>query len=304
MEKLVSIIITTHNRCDQLIACLDSLTRMSYKNVEIIVVDNNSKDNTVSEISQRFPYVKVIQLKENKGAVLGRNTGMQHARGDYFCFIDSDIIVDEDLLTELVNLSESDESIGFVGPKIYYYRDPKRIWCAGVRINLLTSKTTYRGINEIDQGRYDQVRETDQIPSVWLVKREVVDKIGQMDPMYVMSYGESDWPMRAQRAGYRVMMCPSAVAYHDIEVPRNTWRNIMVRGTPYRTYYFARNRTIFMKKFTTKLQYLVFLLIFNSIFLLMYTGVYLKYRRSDLLKSYIKGYIDGLRIARRARRIR
>jgi len=303
MNKLVSIIVPTYNRCTQTIACIKSLVSISYDNYDIIVVDNGSVDDTVSSIKKQFPGIILIELSYNTGAVGARNEGMKHARGDYFCFVDCDNIVDKEFLGELVSLAETDEKIGFVGPKMYYLREPERIWCAGVKINLLTSRTTYIGLNEIEEGQYNIVRETDQIPNVWLVKRKVVNTIGIMDDVYVMSYGESDWPMRAWRAGYKSLICPSSIVFHDIDPPKNTKENIMLRGTPYRTYYFARNRAIFMKKFATKTNYIIFCLLFNNIFFLLYITTFIYYRKFDLVKSYIKGFIDGFSKACSSNRI-
>lgn len=297
MQKLVSIIIPTYNRCQEVLDCLESLSGISYGNVEIIVVDNASTDDTVRAVGEKFPNVRVVQLPENRGAVGGRNEGIKHAKGDYLCFVDSDNIVDKNFLTELVNLAESDKKIGFVGPKMYYYKEPNLIWFAGVKINFLTSRTTYVGINEVDRGQYDKVKEIDQIPNVWLVKREVIDKIGGLDPIYVMSYGEADWPVRAHRAGYKIMYCPKSVVYHNIEVPENrkTSENILIRGSEYRIYYLSRNRILFMKRFAPKLNFVVFLLFFNNIFLLLHCLIFIKYKRTDLIKVYLRGYFDGLK---------
>lgn len=294
MNKLASIIIPTHNRSQQVLACLSSVSQITYPNFEIIVVDNHSNDNTLKEIDRQFPEVKVIPLKENLGAVGGRNEGMRHAKGEFYCFVDSDNIVDKNFLSELISLAESDNTIGFVGPKMYYRSQPERIWCAGVKIDLFTSKTTYIGINEIDRGQFDQIRETDQIPNVWLVKKSVVQKIGYMDPIYFMSYGESDWPFRAHRMKYRILICPSAIVFHDIEVTENTRANIMLRGTPDRIFYFARNRTIFMKKFASPFQFIFFLLIFNNLFLLFNLFVFSTNGRVDLVRAYMRGFFNGL----------
>jgi GT2 family glycosyltransferase len=297
VQKLVSIIIPTYNRREQVISCIRSIENVSYDNKEVIIVDNNSNDGTVEVVRKMFPKVKICELNFNAGAVGGRNEGVRLAKGEYLCFVDSDNIVDSDFLTELVKHAESDRSIGFIGPKMYYRRDPDRIWCAGVKINFWTSRTRYIGINEIDKGQFEDLSETDQIPNVWMVKREVINDIGKMDEIYVMSYGETDWPLRARRAGYRIIYCPSSIVYHDIDVPKNTGQNIMVRGNSFRIYYIARNRTIFMKKHASTIQFLLYLVFFNNLFLIAYIGVYIRYKRKDLIGVHLKGYLDGLRTA-------
>lgn len=293
-KKLVSIIIPTRNRKKELIRCLNSLKKVSYVYTETIVIDNASTDGTIRAVRKQFPKTKIIKLSKNKGAVGGRNAGIRIAKGDYLLFIDDDNVVTKPFLDKLMGLAESDPAIGFVGPKMYYYQDKKRIWFAGVKFDLLTSRTHYIGINQIDHGQFDEVREIDQIPNVWLTMRQVINKIGGLDENYVMSYGESDWPMRAKRAGFKVVFCPESVIYHDITPPKNLKENILLRATPYRAYYFARNRILFMRRFATKLNFLIFLFLFNNLFTIYYLYSYLKGQKYGLCFWHLRGMVDGL----------
>ena len=302
MQPHVSIIIPTRNRKEKLLACIESLRFLNYSNYEIIVVDNASTDGSPVAIKCSFPEVRVVELTENTGIGGGRNQGMRHACGDFFCFIDDDNLVDSGLLRELVSIAQSHEDIGFLGPMMYYNRKPENIWCAGVVIDLLTS----RAISTLEKAENKERRdfwETEVIPNVVMVKRQVVDEIGVVDPVYVMTYGDADWPFRARRAGYRCVICPKAKVYHDVEDFSGTAQSIMTRGNAYRTYYFARNRVIFMKKFAKVPAFVLFLALFNTIFLLVYSFIYLRHRRPDLVRIYVNGWLAGLVIARRVRRI-
>ena len=296
--KLVSIIIPTYNREKEVLECIWSLSNITYPNFKIIVVDNGSKDNTILSIKKKFRNVEIIELSENFGASGARNEGIKYAKGEYFCFVDSDNIVDRNFLTELVSLAESDNLIGFVGPKMYYLKDPKRILYAGADINLITSKTKYIGQNEIDKGQYDSIREVGHIPNIWLVKKAAINKIGLIDTSYHTYYEESDWAMRAKKAGYKIMFCPTSVVYHNIPLPAEdrSLRSLIGLDNKYRVFYMARNRSIYMKKYTNKLRFIVFLVFFNNVFLIEYCLIFLFYRRFDLIKSYIKGFLSGIKI--------
>jgi GT2 family glycosyltransferase len=293
-DKMVSVIIPTYDRENEVLACVSSFCRAEYPHLEIIVVDNASRDNTVRRLSSEFPAVKVVRLPENFGASVARNEGVKHALGEYVCFVDSDNIVDGKMLSELVRLAETDEKIGFVGPKMRYFKDPKRLWYAGADINLLTSRTKYLGINEIDNGQYDVVREVGHIPNLWLVRKAVIEKIGLIDTSYVMHYEESDWAMRTRLAGYRIMFCPTAVTYHNIPQPESgTLRGTIGFDNTYRIFYAARNRVLFMKKYSGWIKFLAFILVFNNVFLFKYCIILLRHKRTDLMLSYFRGYMSG-----------
>lgn len=295
MKKLISVIIVTHNRERDINLCLTSVFKSNYDNYEVIVVDNASNDNTVEVLEKNYcNKIKLIKSDKNLMAGGGRNEGIKHAQGEYLCFVDSDNIVDKNFLTELVKLAESDEEIGFVGPKMYYLKDQKRIWYAGAEINLLTSKTKYTGINKIDNGQYDRICEVGHIPNAWLVKRVVIDKIGLIDTSYVIHYEESDWAIRAKKAGYKIVFCPKSIIYHNISLPKRGLRGIIGLDSKHRIFYAARNRILFMMKYASRLNFLIFIFIYNNIYLLLYCFILLLYGRIDLILSYIKGYFSGV----------
>ncbi len=296
MNKLVTIIIPTYNRRQEVLCCLKSLFKLDYENFEIIVVDTGSTDDTSRYVKEYYPLVKLIEFKENLGVVDARNIGIKCAKGDFLLFVDSDNIVDSKLICELLSLIETDKTIGFVGPKMYYYKDPNRIWYAGAKINLLTSKTTYIGINEIDYGQYDKIKEVEHIPNVWMVRKEVIDKISVLDPVYVMTYEESDWAVRARKAGFKVMFCPNAKVWHKIPLLKDQkgLRAVIGFDTQYRIYLMSKNRTLFMKRFAPKINFIAYLIFFMNVLNVYYLYLFMKYMRFDLIRPLIKGSIDGI----------
>lgn len=300
----VSIIVPTYNGRKKIGRCLRSLQNINYQKYEIIAVDDCSEDGTPDYINKYFSRIKLILLSKNSGVAHARNEGMKKASGKYYCFVDDDNTVDPNFLMELVQTAESDRTIGFVGPKMLFYNNPKKIMFAGSKINLLTSRTRYLGINETDRGQYDQAKETDHIPNVWLVKRHVIDMIGVIDERYITHYEESDWALRAKVAGFKIVYCPKSVVYHDVPIPNNTSENIMlIRGNSSRQYYYSRNRIIFMKKFAPRLNYYAFLLFFNNIFLLIHLIIFIKSRRFDVVSSYLSGFFGGLKQSIKVQRI-
>ena len=142
----VSIIIPTYNRCEQLCRCIDSLLLSTHKNIEIIVVNNNSSDNTkqaINDLITEHKNIVLINLKENLMVAGGRNEGIKHASGDYLLFVDNDNVVDPYMVEKLVEEMNTNKNIGIIGPIMFYYKSPDTIYFCGNTINHITSKTTY-----------------------------------------------------------------------------------------------------------------------------------------------------------------
>ena len=291
MNSLVSIIIPTSNRCDLLKSCLRSIRRSTYHNYETIVINNGSSDGTEAMVQSEYSDVQLIETERNLFAARGRNLGVRKAHGEYLLFIDDDNEIDPKMIEELVSLFNSDLRIGLAGPKMYYCGSKNLLWWTGASIDLLTSRTNYRGLNCPDIGQYDHPTETGHIPNVVMVKRDVYDLIGGFDEVYKMSYSESDFAMRAIRKGYKVMYCPQAVTYHNTLLPG---RSASLFKVPMRAYFFARNRVIYMKKFSSIWQFWVFMIIFFPSFTIYYLSKINWIRDFTTIKMHLLGTRDGI----------
>lgn len=295
MNKKISIIIATYNRANDMVACLDSILASDYKNYEIIVVDNASTDNTIELLEQKYGNkIKLIKSDTNLMAGGGRNFGAKYATGEYFLFIDSDNIVDFKMINELIKGIEKIKDAGMVGPIMHYYKEPTKIWWAGADINLLTSKTSYIGLEETDRGQCNEIKKVGHVPNVFMIKKKIWDKVGGIDSNFVMHYEESDLAEKIRKIGYNAYIIPTAKTLHN--VPLNSEQNSRNYGgeSKKRTYYTARNRILFMRKNAPKLNFIAFLLIFNNIFLMIYCFNYLKNKKMDSIKFYLKGTFDGI----------
>ena len=114
-DFLVSVIVVTYQSAAYISYCLESLTRSEDVDIEIIVVDNNSSDDTVVSIQDRWPDIKVIANDHNQGFAKACNTGVVHATGDFLVFLNPDCIVGEDSIAKLISQAQ-DEAVGLVGP--------------------------------------------------------------------------------------------------------------------------------------------------------------------------------------------
>lgn len=286
----ISVVVPTYNRKKDLLECLDSVQKLNYPNYETIVVDNGSTDKTAEAVRRQFPNVKLLVSDTNLGVTGGRNLGARNSDGEYIFFLDHDTIVDRDALSELVNVMQSDHRIGLAGAIIYYYDNPNYVWAAGGFISLITGKNWFNR-RLVGNG----VIEVQVLPTAFLVKREVIDKIGLFDDIYFATYEDTDFCFRAIKAGYRIVCVSTAKVWHKVPFSdnRKDTEKILQRG-----YYVARNKIVFMRKHAKPLHFITFLFIY-PIYAIYYTVISLRFRRVDCLLSFWSGIISGLSFAMR-----
>ncbi len=248
MRPKVFIIILNYNNPEDVRECLKSLSHNDYPNYQVVIIDNGAKKK-VSISDLKFPKpLKIIYSQENLGFAGGNNIGIKYAlekQADYVLLLNDDTIVDSGFLTELVKAGERNKDFGLLGPKICYFDDKDRIWSAGGKLNWLYTKGILRGWNQIDQGQYDspEIQETAHLTGCCLlVKRKVVEKIGLMPEEYFLYYEDTDWSLRAKKAGFKCVFVPRAKIWHKIS-------RSAIAGSKRYIYYHIRNGLIFANRF-------------------------------------------------------
>jgi len=285
---LVSAIVPTYNIKEIALECIESIVNQDYPNLEIIVIDNGT-DGTHAAVKKKYPQIAVHKSSTNLGSTGGMNAGLKRAKGDYLWFIDHDNILNPDMLSQMVKLTESDPQIGVVTPKIFYWGNRDIIWSAGNSVNMITGVNYSREGKDI--GQYNKVEEVDIAPANFLVKREVIDKVGFYDDVFWVSYEDADWCYRVRNAGYKVVYTPKAVCYHKIPfldklTGKRRWLS--------RAYLAARNKIIFMRKDSK--YFPLFVLLYPAWFLL-YTYQAIRYLNFIALWNFYKGMFAGFKWA-------
>lgn len=293
----VAIIILNWNGKADTVECVESLGHIDYPNYEVLIVDNGSTDGSVELFKKMYPGHTIIENPINLGYAEGNNVGIRKAmdeKADYLLILNNDTVVDPKLITELVSVAESAQDIGFLGPTNYYYDYKGRkdvINFAGGTYSIWRGTTRNNGMNEIDRGQYDEVKESSYIPgSCVMVKREVIEHIGLINPDYFTYWEDTDWCIRALRSGYRSVYVPKAKIWHKIGV-LNGKKNIKA--------YFFYGRNIFMlvKQHADVPQLIAFLLYFFSFKIWFITAVSVLYHK-DIKEaiSYLSGVKEGTKI--------
>ena len=146
------------------------------------------------------------------GFAEGNNIGIRYALNkldpDYIMLLNNDTVVDKEFLFEMLEVSESNNEIGIVGPKIYFYNEPNRIWFAKGKISWKFSRGLNIGYNEIDNKRQDDIAEVEYVSGcAFLIKEEVINSIGLLDKRFFLYFEEIDWTLRAAELGYKSVLC-------------------------------------------------------------------------------------------------
>jgi GT2 family glycosyltransferase len=247
VKHRVTAVTISYNCKENVFRLVDSLQKSTYKNLDVVVVDNGSSDGTLEEGRRKYKNVRWIDAgSENIGWGGSYNVGFASAKkGSHILMIDSDVTVESEAIENLARRLESSKKIGIVTPMILYLCDHDWVNQAGSEINLVT------GIVKVGWGPKENFQKACRVQNsgtVLLIKNKVVRKIGGFDNWFIV-FLDPDYCLRALKAGYETWYEPRAVVYHDQSKDKNVWGPRLFK----RAYITARNRTLFMRRHGTNL---------------------------------------------------
>ncbi|MDE6627133.1 MAG: glycosyltransferase family 2 protein [Lachnospiraceae bacterium] len=249
MKPKVGIVIVNYNGLNYQNEAIRSIKEQTYSNYEIIVVDNNSTDGSIKELKKEFEDVHVIETGDNLGVAAGNNIGILYALklgAEYVMLLNNDIILSTDLMEILVE--KASEQVITV-PKIFYYDKKKIIWSAGGYVDWKTGTPHHIGLNQCDGSTFRLERYVEIAPTCcMLIHKNVFKHVGKMDERYFMYYDDTDFCVRANLKGYKILYVPSAVMWHKVNSSSGGLDSKITR------YYCARNILYFMDKYKYKIK--------------------------------------------------
>ena len=278
-EEKVSIVILNWNGKNDTNECLYSLKNINYKNYEIIVIDNGSTDGSVQFLKREYQNIILIENKRNLGFTGGNNVGIKRALKNgakYVVLLNNDTIVDKDVIKEMINIYAINPNIGLIGPKVLYYDDPAKIWCAGGHYSKFLGKGKMYGHQAKMKTSFSNIEKVDWISfCVVMIKAEVFENIGLLDNDFFFTSEDLDFCRRAVRKGFICMYTPKAIVRHKIS------KDSGGLDGPFNIYYQVRNTLLFYKKNRPTIGFIVSFL--------YYTFISLTYR---VLTFIFKGYFS------------
>lgn len=221
----VDVVIPHHNGAEILLGCLSTLTRTTYPNFSITIVDNGTTDESLRLAQDQYPMIQVLHSGKNLGYAGGCNFGFERTTGKYIVFLNNDTEQEPTWLSELVSIAEQDERIASLQPKLLSIQARNRgerifdyAGAAGGMIDKLGYPYCLGRILdrvEIDHGQYDVSK-----PIFWasgaamFVRRSALETVGVFDEDFFAHMEEIDLCWRLWKAGFLIYSAPTSVVYH------------------------------------------------------------------------------------------
>jgi GT2 family glycosyltransferase len=241
---LISIIILNWNGSDCIGECIESVDKTTYKNIEIIVVDNASTDGSAQMVQIKYPRVKLLYLKENIGFAAGNNRGFLAAQGKYVATLNNDVVVEPEWLNQPVELLENDSAVGIIACRQMNYYNHEKMDCLysyplrSLLFQPMGSGKTFSPASLYSSPGY--VIGAGGASAIY--RKKLLDSLSGFDERYFSFHEESDLCLRAFLSNWKCIYAPAAVVHHRVSFSFNRIKRQFA-------FYHERNRIWFIYKF-------------------------------------------------------
>lgn len=217
-QARVSAIVVTWNSGKDIVSCIESLVTQSYPLLEIIVIDNSSKDNSVTLVKKGFPHVRLLRMERNLGFAGANNVGISNSEGEYVLTVNPDVVLKADYVEKLVGtLDRLNRNVGSATGKLLR-DDGVTLDSTGIKAAVAV-RFFDRGAGEPDRGQYDTEENIlGPCAAAALYKRKMLQEImlrdGYFDSSFFAFFEDVDLAYRARIAGWDSIYVPEATAVH------------------------------------------------------------------------------------------
>jgi hypothetical protein len=285
MEAKVCIIILNYNNYEDTIECIKSIKNViPFQMIDIVVVDNNSTNDSVNMIENQFQDIIMIKSNVNKGYAYGNNLGLKYAienRYRYTCVLNNDTIITENFLEACI--IELGKDVAFISPTLMEYSDKECIQSTGGDI-LIDRGVVTRKNNGMKRNQLPNIIETDYVGGACMFfKTDIIKELGFIPEEYFLFYEETEWCYKAKKLGYRNLCLTNTYIYHKGSVSISKIGGLS-------DYLMKRNRVVFVKRnINSKGRYYIFI---SELFLKEILRAVFNKKVSI---NNIKAYSDGIR---------
>ncbi|MDR3000841.1 MAG: glycosyltransferase family 2 protein [Fibromonadaceae bacterium] len=294
---LISIIILNYNGKKHLQTCFESIFSQNFSDFEVILVDNNSIDDSIQFIEKNYPQIVIVRNEKNLGFAGGNNVGIARAKGEWIFLLNNDTALAPDCLAEIAkNIADGKQKQLVFAPLMLRFDDPEKIdsggdclypWCYGYKYEDKSA----------DDSLFAETRKISLACGGAVVfSKELLNKLGGFDEDFFLIYEDVDLSLRAKRIGAEIWMLPKAKVLHKGYAT-------ITSASALRMYYSERNRFWLKIKhypLWTLLKYTphFFVCLFSSLLLWTYRGAFLTW-----LKAYINALLGISKMLKKRRKI-
>jgi len=232
------VVILNWNGKQDTLDCLQSLSHS-----DIIVVDNGSEDDSVSEIQKHYPYIQIVQTGSNLGYAGGNNIGIQKALeqgAEAVLLLNNDTVVDPHCIQAFIKSATQNPEIGLWGGYPLRLYDPSHLDHLGGVWNAEKGDFDLIGLNEKRGFQTDTPLDYVCGCSIF-IRREVFEKIGLLEPKFFLFWEEADFSIRAKKAGFGIEVCYDALLHHKVSAS-------FIGGGPHKKYFWWRGRLLWIER--------------------------------------------------------
>ena len=245
-KSLISIIVLNYNAGELLLNCINSLMKSTYQNIEILVVDNISSDDSHTKCKKQFPDIKLIQNRKNLGYCGGNNVGIKEAKGEFIVILNPDTIVEENWLDEMFN-AFNEFGDGLYQPKIISLNESDIIQSTGNMIHVFgfgfardKGKKIIEKKEEIEKIGYAS-------GTCLFTTKKVLEKVGLLDEFLFLYHDDLDLGWRAAQIGINSYYVPESKIFHA--------ESYSLKWSAKKFYWLERNRKYCLKTHYSKDTY-------------------------------------------------
>lgn len=280
----IGVVIVNYNGKKYQNEALKTIYSSSYKNIEVIIVDSASQDNSIELAKAEYPNVHFILQKENVGVAKGNNIGIKYAievlNTEYVCLINNDVELDINTFEELISHADIHT---ITVPKIYYYKPHNMLWFAGGNMYWNKGESGHIGNFKIDIGQYNLCCVIEYAPTCcMMLHQSVFKKIGYIDENVFMYFDDTDLCVRINDAGFKILYVPTAFMWHKVSSSSGGMDSKIY------VYYNTRNKFYFMDKYKNRLQFPAKIFTYTKLFAKLILSPI--YKRND--KYIFRAWID------------
>lgn len=240
----VVVLILHWNNASDTLRCLEAVFASHYADVQVVVVDNGSGNDSAAVIRNAWPTLTVLETGCNLGYAGGNNVGIEYAlaqNADYVLLLNDDTVIEPQTVPALVEAAQVHPEAGFLGPKVYCLEEPQRLITVGGYLDKAW-RPIHRGLGQWDGGQYNEITAVDFLSgSALLIRRKVIEQVGVLDPRFFAYREDVDWCYRGRQAGFKALYVPEARVWHPDTRQRDA-------ESPLVTYYITRNSLLFAAK--------------------------------------------------------